>query len=209
MNIETLLAQWAYIPALGVGITAAALILLEEWRPRIFLLAIQYFLVTWLVSLYIPISISIVKLLCGWLACAILLVSARNARWGRFSYQSTETLPNNLTFKLIAVLIIVIAALGLSRTNWMMVPDLSNTAILGATLLLGLGLLQLGLSTATLRVSLGLMTLLSGFEIPYSVVEPSLAVLALIGSVHIGFALIISYLMLGIGSPKDKTESGR
>lgn len=69
--------------------------------------------------------------------------------------------------------------------------------------MLGLGLLQLGLSTGTLRVGLGLMTLLSGFEIAYIVVEPSLVVLALIGSVHIGFALVISYLMLGIGTPEE------
>jgi hypothetical protein len=207
MSVTAFLSQWAYIPAIGVGITASLLILLEEWRARVLILALQYLLVTWLVSISIPFSISIVKLICGWLACAILVISARNARWGRVRSQSDQTLPDNLTFKLIAVLIIFIAALGLSRTNWITVPEISSQEIIGTSLLLGLGLLQLGLSTATLRVGLGLMTLLSGFEIAYSVVEPSLAVLALLGSVHIGFALLISYLMLGIGTPQENTEA--
>jgi hypothetical protein len=205
--VEPILDQWSYIAAIGLGITGSLLILVEEWRARISILVLQYFLVTWLVSLSIPLTISIVKIICGWLACAILVISARNARWGRIRSHSVQTLPDNLTFKLIAVLIIFIASLGLSRTNWITVPEISSQGIIGATLLLGLGLLQLGLSTATLRVGLGLMTLLSGFEIAYSVVEPSLAVMALLGSLHIGIALVISYLMLGIGIPQDSAEA--
>ena len=203
MNLESVLSQYAYVPAIGVGITAASLILLEEWRLRFTVLVVQYVLVTWLITSSIPASIAVVKLICGWLACAIMVISARNSRWGRITSRSPQTLPDNLAFKLIALLIVTTAAFGLSRTNWIMVPEISDPEILGTTLMLSLGLLQLGLSTGTLRVGLGLMTLLSGFEIAYIVVEPSLAVLALIGSVHIGFALVISYLMLGIGTPEQ------
>jgi hypothetical protein len=209
MNLEPVLSQYAFVPAIGVGITAASLILLEEWRLRITVLALQYVLVTWLITSSIPASIAVVKLISGWLACAIMVISARNSRWGRIKSRAPQTLPDNPAFKLIALLIVTIAAFGLSRTNWIMVPEISDPEILGSTLMLGLGLLQLGLSTGTLRVGLGLMTLLSGFEIAYIVVEPSLVVLALIGSVHIGFALVISYLMLGIGTPEESMGIGQ
>lgn len=70
---------------------------------------------------------------------------------------------------------------------------------MGATILLAMGLLQLGLFGSSLRVGIGLMTLLSGFEIAHSVIEPALAVLALLASVNIGFATVVSYLMLVAG----------
>jgi hypothetical protein len=47
------------------------------------------------------------------------------------------------------------------------------------------------------------MTLLSGFEIVYGLIEPSLAVLALIASIHIGLALVASYLGLISGTPEE------
>jgi len=69
--------------------------------------------------------------------------------------------------------------------------------------MLTMGLLQLGLSGSAFRVCVGLMTLLSGFEVVYSLIEPSLAVLALIASVHIGLALVASYLGLVSAPPED------
>ncbi len=64
---------------------------------------------------------------------------------------------------------------------------------MGSTILMGLGLLQVSFSDSTLRVGTGLMTLVSGFEIVYGSIEPSLAVLSLLGSLHLGFALVLSY----------------
>jgi hypothetical protein len=66
--------------------------------------------------------------------------------------------------------------------------------------LFALGALQLGITEDTLRVGAGILTVLCGFEAAYAAVEPSLAVVALLASVHVGIALVISYLLVGVGS---------
>jgi hypothetical protein len=62
---------------------------------------------------------------------------------------------------------------------------------------MGMGLLHLGISEEPFRVGMALLTTLAGFEIIYAAVEPSLAVLALMGAMHIGIAIIVSYLVVG------------
>lgn len=78
---------------------------------------------------------------------------------------------------------------------------------MAAAILMSMGLLQLGLFRSPLRVVIGLITLLSGFEIAYSVIEPALAILALIASVHIGLAMVASYLTL-VARPPGLAEGG-
>jgi hypothetical protein len=51
------------------------------------------------------------------------------------------------------------------------------------------------------------LTVLSGFEIAYASVEPSLAVLALLAMVHIGISLIVSYLVLVVGRTKAEARA--
>jgi hypothetical protein len=64
-------------------------------------------------------------------------------------------------------------------------------------MLFGLGLLQLGLTEKPLGVTLGLLTVLSGFEILYAVVESSTLVSGLLACVHLGLALAGGYLLAG------------
>jgi uncharacterized membrane protein len=71
----------------------------------------------------------------------------------------------------------------------------------GSLLLIGMGLLHLGITTDILRVAIGLMTVLSGFEIIYSAVEGSVLVAALLAVITLGLALVGSYLLLA-SNPK-------
>jgi hypothetical protein len=73
---------------------------------------------------------------------------------------------------------------------------------------MGLGLLQIGITEEPLRVGAGLLTLLSGFEIAYSSIEPSLAVVALLAAVHLGIALVVSYLLLVVRDERPIPEGG-
>jgi len=120
------------------------------------------------------------------------------------SYSLTDR-GSGLAFKAIAAILIMGAAIGIGQTNWMGIPDISQEATLAAAILMSMGLLQLGLFRIPLRVCIGLVTLLSGFEIAYSVIEPSLAILALLASVNIGLALVVSYLTL-VARPPSLTE---
>ena len=66
----------------------------------------------------------------------------------------------------------------------------------GSLLLIGMGLLHLGISAQVLRVAIGLMTVLSGFEILYSTVEGSILVAALLAVINLGLALVGAYLLI-------------
>jgi hypothetical protein len=65
---------------------------------------------------------------------------------------------------------------------------------LACYLLVGLGLLLIGLSEAPMQVGFGLLTFLSGFDLFYVALEPSLAVAGLLGAVSFLIALAMAYL---------------
>jgi hypothetical protein len=75
----------------------------------------------------------------------------------------------------------------------------------GGLLLIGMGLLHLGITTYVLRVVIGLMTVLSGFEILYATVEGSVLVAALLAAINLGLALVGAYLL--IASHPQEPES--
>jgi len=186
--------------ALIVSGTALLLTVFTGRVARIGLLAIQYAAVAWLTGLSLPLQVAAVKLVAGMIACAILAVSESKQQQAPAQPAGREF---GTTFRLFASGLGLVAAFGLGQRNWFEVPDLREEAILGSTVLLTMGLLQLGLSGSAFRVCLGLMTLLSGFEVVYGLIEPSLAVLALIASIHIGLALVASYLGLISGAPEE------
>ena len=66
-----------------------------------------------------------------------------------------------------------------------------------------MGLLQLGITTQGLRVILGLLTTLSGFEILYAAMEGSSSVAALLVVINLGLGLVGAYLLTA--SSEEKT----
>jgi len=188
------------VTALVVSVTGLLLTVFTGRAVRIGLLVIQYSAVAWLAGLSLPLQVAAVKLVAGMIACGILAVSESKQERPPSQLAGREF---GTIFRLFASGLGLVAAFGLSQRNWFEVPDISAEAISGSTVLLTMGLLQLGLSGSAFRVCLGLMTLLSGFEVVYSLIEPSLAVLALIASIHIGLALVASYLGLLSATPAD------
>ena len=185
-----------------VSITSFSLMLIERQGVRIAILAIQYAAVAWLSALALPPQVSAVKLVAGLIACGVLALTVAGLRTR--SAISSEFVGRS--FRALAGVLILAAAIGFGRSNWMRIPDISPEAIMAASVLMAMGLLQLGLSGTAMRIAIGLMTLLSGFEIAYSVVEPALVVLALLASVHIGIATVVSYLLL-VAHPPDRWEA--
>jgi hypothetical protein len=74
-------------------------------------------------------------------------------------------------------------------------PGTGITVAVGGILLIAMGLLQLGMTTQVLRVILGLLTTLSGFEILYAAMEGSSLVAALLVVVNLGLGLVGAYLL--------------
>ena len=186
-----------WIPLVLVAATATALVVVERPGIQIGILAIQYASVAWFTSLAIPPQVAAVKLVAGLIVSGILALTAAGSRPAAESATGIA----GRAFRLIAAILIMAAAIGIGQTNWMRAPDIQPEAIMAAAILMSMGLLQLGLFRNPLRVSIGIITLLSGFEIAYSVIEPALAILALLASVHIGLAIVVSYLSLVAGPP--------
>jgi hypothetical protein len=74
--------------------------------------------------------------------------------------------------------------------------------IAGSILLAGIGFLQLGTSSHIARIMLGLLTVLTGFEVFYAAVEGSILVAGMLSVVILGLGLAGAYL-LNASIPED------
>jgi hypothetical protein len=171
--------------------TSISLLLQRDWRWGIGLLAAQYLSIFWLVQTHWPISMAAAKLVTGWMACAILGIAQLNRDHAQ---ESEASWPQGRLFRLFTAGIILPAtyALSLRASSWL---GLTLPIAWGSLLLIGMGLLQLGISTQPFRVIFGLLTVLAGFEILYSAVESSTLVAALLSVVNLGLALTGAYFL--------------
>lgn len=187
-------SQLAIIAVILLAGTSLALLLSQNWRWSIIALALQYLGVFWLVSLSWPLGLAVVKLVSGWMAGAIIGASQPALDMVDENFSSRAGLIFRLTAALVVLVLIFTAAPSLS--GWI---TASYPVLAGGLILIGLGLLQLGMTTRPLRVVLGLLTVLSGFEILYAAVEQSVMVAGLTSLVSLGLALLGAYL---IASPE-------
>ncbi|MBS1250164.1 MAG: hypothetical protein MAG431_01754 [Chloroflexi bacterium] len=184
------------IPTLAVALvflTAFSLLLFENWRLSIGALALQYTGAFLLVAQSWPMQIAVVKLVAGWMSVAVFGMALID------HFQETEqetilNLPGRLFRTLVAILVgLVIISLLPDILNWFLGATLRQG--LGGAFLLGLGLLHLGLSTSPGRVIIGLLTVISGFEVVYAAVETSILLTSLLAVVNLGIAFVGAYLL--------------
>jgi len=200
MNINEYVAPIATILS---GLTAGIIVVSSDHRVRLGMLVLQYGCVTSLISLTTPINLSIIKLAAGWTACLVIGITI--VQRGRYaSLTQVGALPTSWIFRMIAVLLISTSAIGIgqfSLVDYLAVPKESFASTL---LLIGLGILQIGLTEDPIGVGIGLLMIISGFEVFYTALEPSMAIMALMASIHIGIALVASILIIDV-----KKENGQ
>jgi hypothetical protein len=185
--------------ALLVMLTSLWLLISRRWRTSLLVLALQYVGVFVLTAYRWPLAMAAVKLVAGWMSLAMLgsaISSAIGSAIGSASWQSEERLwPSGRFFRLfLAVLMgMAIWAVAPNLESWL--PGVDPALITGGAALIGMGLLHLGLTAHPLRVTAGLLTVLSGFEVLYAAVESSVLVAALLAAVNLGLALVGAYLL--------------
>ncbi|MBN2148534.1 MAG: hypothetical protein JW726_14200 [Anaerolineales bacterium] len=182
------------LAALLVTITSLILLVSQDWRWVIATLAIQYLGVMVLVYSFWPLEMAIAKMIAGWMAGAVLGMAVTSTP---NSWQEQERpWPSGRLFRLLAASLVIITFASFYRhgENW--ITPISPPALWGGLILIGMGLLHLGLTTQPLRVVIGLLTVLSGFEILYAAVETSSLVAGLLAGVHLGLALVGAYLIM-------------
>lgn len=191
-----------YAAAGLVSLISLFILISKDWRLSIIALAVQYIGVALLVGASWPVEIAAVKALTGWMVCAILGVSMF---YVPDAWQGPEkTILFGPIFRLLAaaILLLAIASLVIQSEAWL---TMVSVPIRWASFtLIGMGLLQLSLTSHPLRVIIGLLTVLSGFEIIYAAVESSSLVTGLLAGVTIGLALAGAYLLI---APTMESES--
>ncbi len=174
-------------------ITAGGLLISRDWRVNLSLMAIQYVGMFLLVSQHWPFGLAAVKLVTGWMAAAALGIT-------RLTLTERETAtesgwPQGRLFRAFLIAIVMVMVVVATPAVEAVIPGISRPVVVGGLLLVGLGLVHLGISAEILRVILGLLTVLAGFEILYATIETSILLAGLLAVVNLGLALVGSYLM--------------
>jgi hypothetical protein len=192
----------SWIAVIVIFITATGLLISRDWRLSLGLLALQYLAAFWFITRHWPLGLASVKLVTGWMAIATLGVT----RLGIASEDSDieSFWPRGQWFRIFLAGIVALFTLAAAPRIEAVIPGLALQVITGGLLMLGLGFIHLGITTQPLRVILGLLTLLSGFDIIYAALESSILVAGLIALVNLGLALTGSYLLMA-GSSQEET----
>lgn len=194
---------FAWIAVVLMVITSAGLLFVRDWRWNIILLAIQYLGMFVLTLQNWPIGMASVKVVAGWMS-AVILGMTRSGLPEDVSAQE-ELRPRGRLFHLFAAATVVLIAAVVTPAVDTIMADAGYPVTNGGLLLIGMGLLHLGITARILQVAIGLMTVLSGFEILYSTVEGSVLVAALLAVINLGIALVGAYLLIAANA--QKTES--
>jgi hypothetical protein len=194
----------AWIAVVAIFITATGLLLARDWRWSIILLAVQFLGMFVLTLHHWPLGMASVKVVAGWMSAAVLGMT----RSGLTSEDADEarTGPRGRLFRLFTAVIVLLLVTVITPAVDTIMADASYPVTSGSLLLIGLGLLHLGMSTRILRVTIGLITVLSGFEVLYSAVEGSVLVAALLAAINLGLALVGAYLMTA-SAPQEDPDS--
>jgi hypothetical protein len=192
--------------------TAAVIFVVRDWRWSLLALAIQYLVAGLLYADVLVVRLVFVKVIVGLFICLILYFSARQVDWGELPRDVTPEeavqlqqerlirfgpymLPTDTPFRVFLALMIVLFVWALAQRPAYQLPAVPDHFSLAVYALGGLGLVTLSLTTEPLKVGLGLLTFLLGFDLLYSALEQSAAMLALLASAYLAVALVISYLI--------------
>lgn len=174
-----------------ITITSVGILLTRNWRRLVIFLAVQYVGVFLLALQHLPLGMAIVKVIAGWIGAAVLAMTRSNDD----TQETGDILPQGGFFHLTAAGIVGLIAFTAAPQVDALMGDAGEAVSAGSMLLIGMGLLHLGVTDESMRVTAGLMTVLAGFETLYAAVENSLLVAALLAVINLGLALSGAYLM--------------
>jgi ABC-type thiamin/hydroxymethylpyrimidine transport system permease subunit len=204
------------IPAVAfLGITSLLMIFFWDQRIRLFLLAGIYLGEFFLISLSWPVSLSVSKLISGWIACAVLGMAVSSnpplPTTGRNQKLRTTppllrflNIPPSTIFYLLSAVLVDLLAISASVIVKAWLPGILDEQIWAGFILIGMGIIQLSFRTDAFSIIVGLLTTLAGFEIIYVTIEGSILVAALLAAITLGLALVGAYLILSPNIVEDE-----
>jgi hypothetical protein len=210
-------------------IAAGLLVVLTNWRLLIFALGAQYILIGLMLTRVVPIELAAVKTLVGVMICPVLFITARRVRWGQVdedgdAEEEGPTAPPvvrpkrrwwwiigaGLPVRIIVTALALAMSISLASRNPLPITadqTLSRDFTIGAFSVILLGLINAALAENPLKVGLGLLSFLAGFELFFTAVEPTLTIVGLLGLTNLILALAISYLTTAWASRHNEVKA--
>lgn len=207
------LANLSGVPiVIGLVITGAIIAIVRDWRFGLWALLVQYLLLGVLHLRMLAPELALIKVLVGVLICPMIYWSARWVESERAHKAEIERQriarergdvplpplpwplrPTNAVFRLLVVMLLgmVLYSVSISFPLPLIDADLAPACVW-----LGLmGLLTLVLTANPLSAGLGLLTLVSGFELYFDVTQPGLAGIGVLAAINLSLGLVIAYLI--------------
>jgi hypothetical protein len=180
-----LVEPYAVVAALA---SALLLVLTQNWRLFLFATALQYLTAFFLVGLVWAPGLAAVKVVVGWMAVAVI-GAVKPAQGIDFRYHSSKM---GVLFRFIAVVIAGLTVFTITplTSEWM---GIQQPTLFPGLMLITSGLLQLGLTGQLVRRFVGVLSVLVGFEIIFASLSSSVLLAGLMGMIHLGIALALSY----------------
>lgn len=199
VSIVCLIAgEWGKPLSLGViaflllFMTGTLLLLARDWRVSIGLMGIQYLAMFLVVMMMWPFSVALIKLMVGWMVAAVLSTSGA----AQADFSEDPLMPMGRIFRITLAVLILIVVLSAAPQLSELLPEINIWVMRCGLLSMCMGLAHIGISTRPFRIILGLLTVLTGFEIIYAAVEVSFLVIGLLAGVNMSLSLAGVYFGL-------------
>lgn len=214
---------------LGLFVTAGTIIITRDWRLLILALLVQYIITGLILSRLVRPDIAVLTVMIGAFICPILFLSARqvsassttatlaavrSSSWSDWLLSLADSLllvapdprhkttPTGMAFRGFLTALLILTAVTLSQSFPLsQLPPVVTTAVywLGVA-----GLLILAITEDPLKAGVGLFTVFSGFALYYVVLENSLLLIGMWGSMNLLLALVIGYLAVVRGTSLEE-----
>ena len=196
--------------------TMAILVVLQNWQLSLGALLLQYLVLGIILAQLIRPDLAFVKVLVGLFVCFMLFLSARRAHWRANWYsnlrkdlvfarnleqiavhpqlRSNDDFPPGHAFRIMLTLLIAVTSITLANTYPIDPLPFGGSMVVYCLCLNGLLILML--SEAPFKVGQGVLSILIGFELWFTVLESSLLMASLLATVNILIALAFGYLSI-------------
>ncbi|HTX80323.1 MAG TPA: hypothetical protein VMC62_11670 [Longilinea sp.] len=189
----------SYLELAMVMVTTLELLISRNIRLLFIFLIVQYVAVFLLTMQYWSVGLAAIKLIAGLIAGTVLLSAQPNVE-----REEAELVVNSESVFRLLVSLLVWTLVFILEPSVQQLLAISNSVLWSGFILIGMGLLQLGMTMEPPRVIVGLLTVLSGFEVIYAAVENSVLVAGLLAVITLGLALVGAYLI--ISKPEEAAK---
>jgi len=207
MEKEVILASLSILAALLVTSTAIMQLVSPDWRFSLLMLALQYLGVFLLLINHWPIFLSLTVLFSGWVSTIVLAIGILSLSVDQQRLESGATTLSllvrqgawrhslSIIFFLLTALLGGIVTLTMLPALTAIFPSLNLSIGWGSLILIGLGFLKLGYSDQSFPVVVGLLTVISGFNVLQTSFSSSLMTAGLLAATTLTLALIGDFLI--------------